>query len=360
MEINNNNYNVPAEFSPQGNGDLTAPAVAMSASESAAFAMAAQQKAIVEARYKMALARPRDLDLVRQKMLKDASRPSFATVAIYHKPVGNGIEGPSIRFVESAIRNMTNILTETSTVSEDDERRVIRVAVSDLETNTYFSQDVTVTKTVERRKLPQGEKPIRVRANSNGQPIYILHATDDEILNKQNALISKAVRTLGLRLIPGDLVDEALSEIKKTMAQQDRQDPDAAKHRIIDAFAQLGVSVEALKEFVGHELSALTPNEIQLLRTTYTSIKDGETSWKAVMDDKAEKEANAKEKAKQAAAPISAKKTEPKKAEPVTEKAQTRNDKKSTAPKAQPNVTDAEVVEDSDKETEPEDSDMFA
>ena len=355
---NDNNYNVPAEFSQHGNGDLTASAVAMSASESAAIAMATQQKAIVEARYKMALARPRDLDLVRQKMLKDASRPSFATVAIYHKPVGNGIEGPSIRFVESAIRNMTNILTETSTVSEDDERRVIRVAVSDLETNTYFSQDVTVTKTVERRKLPQGEKPIRVRANSNGQPIYILHATDDEILNKQNALISKAVRTLGLRLIPGDLVDEALWEIKKTMAQQDRQDPDAAKHRIIDAFAQLGVSVEALKEFVGHELSALTPNEIQLLRTTYTSIKDGETSWKAVMDDKAEKEANAKEKQKQASAPTSAKKTETKKAESVTEKAQTRNDKKSTAPKAQPTVTDAEVVEDSD--TEPEDSDMFA
>ena len=355
---NNNNYNVPAEFSPQGNGDLTAQAVAMSASESAAIAMATQQKAIVEARYKMALARPRDLDLVRQKMLKDASRPSFANVAIYHKPVGNGNEGPSIRFVESAIRNMTNILTETSTVSEDDERRVIRVAVSDLETNTYFSQDVTVTKTVERRKLPQGEKPIRVRANSNGQPIYILHATDDEILNKQNALISKAVRTLGLRLIPGDLVDEALWEIKKTMAQQDRQDPDAAKHRIIDAFAQIGVSVEALKEFVGHELSALTPNEIQLLRTTYTSIKDGETSWKAVMDDKDEKEANAKEKQKQASAPTSAKKAETKKAESVTEKAQTRNDKKSTAPKDQPTLPDAEVVE--DPEAEPEDSDMFA
>lgn len=356
---NNNNYNVPAEFGPQTNGDLTAPAVAMSSAETAAIAMAAKQKAIVESKYKMALARPRDLDLVRQKMLKDASRPSFATVAIYHKPVGNGIEGPSIRFVESAIRNMTNIDVTATTISEDDERRVISVCAEDLESNTSYSHEVTVTKTVERRKLPQGEKPIRVRANSNGQPIYILHATDDEILNKQNALISKAVRTLGLRLIPGDLVDEALWEIRKTMAQQDRQDPDAAKHRIIDAFSQLGVSVEALKEFVGHELSALTPNEIQLLRTTYTSIKDGETSWKAVMDDKAEKEANAKEKAKQNA-PTSAKKTEPKKAEPVTEKAQTRNDKKSSAPKAQPTVTDAEVVEDSGTETEPEDSDMFA
>jgi hypothetical protein len=213
--MENNSFNVPAEFNQQNNGNAAAvPTVAMSSAETAAIAMAAQQKAVVEARYKMALARPRDLDMVRQAMLKDASRPSFASVAIYHKPVGNGVEGPSIRFVEAAIRNMTNILTETFTVSEDDERRVIRVSVSDLEANTYFSQEVTVTKTVERRKLPNGEKPIRVRANSNGQPIYILHATDDEILNKQNALISKAVRTLGLRLIPGDLVDEALWKIK--------------------------------------------------------------------------------------------------------------------------------------------------
>ena len=43
--MENNNYNVPAEFIPQGNGDLTATAVAMSASESAAIAMATQQKA---------------------------------------------------------------------------------------------------------------------------------------------------------------------------------------------------------------------------------------------------------------------------------------------------------------------------
>lgn len=294
----------PAIATPE---QQTMPAVAMSASESAAFAMAAQQKAVVEARYKMALARPRDIDMVRQAMLKDARRPSFANVAIYHKPVGSkGIEGPSIRFVEAAIRNMTNILTETSTVSEDDERRVIRVAVSDLETNTYFSQDVTVTKTVERSKLPQGEKPIRVRTNSYGKPVYVLHGTDDDILNKQNALISKAVRTLGLRLIPGDLVDEALFYVRQTMAKQDAADPDAAKNRLVDAFAQLGVAVESLKDYVGHELSALDPNELQTLRAIYSAIKDGETTWKAVMDDKAEKEAEAKAAKKPAAEPAKA------------------------------------------------------
>ena len=313
------------------------PAVAPSASENAALAMAAAQKATVEARYKMALARPRDLDIVRQAMLKDANRSSFARVAIYHKPIGKGVEGPSIRFVEAAIRNMTNILTETTTISEDDERRVIRVAVSDLETNTYFSQDVTVTKTVERSKLPQGEKPIRMRTNSYGKPVYILHGTDDDILNKQNALISKAVRTLGLRLIPGDLVDEALWYVRQTMAKEDAQNPDMAKNRIIDAFAQLGVQVEQLKEYVGHELSALDPSELQTLRAIYSAIKDGETSWKAVMDDKAEKEAEAKAAKKPAAEPAKA-----------TPKATT---KKNSEP--------AESGDVPTQESAPDDNDMF-
>lgn len=338
-----NNYSVPAEIAQTPN---SMPMIAQTASENAAVAMAAQQKAVVEARYKMALARPRDIDAVRQNMLKDARRPSFASVAIYHKPIGKGIEGPSIRFVEAAIRNMTNILTETFTISEDDERRVVRVAVSDLETNTYFSQDVTVTKTVERAKLPQGEKPIRVRTNSYGKPVYILHGTDDDILNKQNALISKAVRTLGLRLIPGDLVDEAMWTVRQTMNAQDAHDPDTAKNRIIDAFAQLGVNVESLKEYLGHELSSIDPNELQTLRALFSAIKDGETTWKAVMDDKAEKEATAKaENAKKATSAPKA----------TTEKAQTRNDSKKQA-KSEP--ADVEPEQKAEAESEG-DNDMF-
>lgn len=308
--------NIPAIMNTDNAGAM-APVAAMSASENNAIAMAAKQKAIVEAKYMMALARPRDYDKVRQDMLKDASRPNFANVAIYHKPVGKGVEGPSIRFVECALRNMRNIDTNADTISEDDERRIIRVSVTDLESNSSYSQEITVTKTVERSKLPQGEKPIRVRTNSKGQPVFILHGTDDDILNKQNALVSKAIRTLGLRHVPGEIVDEALQVIRQTMAKQDAADPDAAKNRLIDAFAQIGVAVEQLKDYVGHELSTLAPNELQTLRAIYSAIKEGETSWKAVMDDKAEKEAEAKQSAKNGkvaaakAAPKQAAKKEP-------------------------------------------------
>ena len=236
--------------------------------ETATAAFAAQQKALVESRYIIALQRPRDWDLVRSKMLKDAKRPSFAAVARYHKPIGKGVEGPSIRFVEAALRNMGNLITETNTLFDDAEKRIVRVTVTDFESNVIYSQDVTITKTVERKSLKQGDTPISSRLNSYGQMTYLLPATDDDILNKQNALISKAVRTLGLRVIPGDLVDEAMRVVLDTQSKEDARDPDTAKRNLLDSFASVGVSATHIKEYLGHN----------------AAIKEGETTWKAIQD----------------------------------------------------------------------------
>ena len=121
--------------------------------ETAATAVAAQARAAVESRYIMAMQRPRDLDAARLAILKECKRPGFAAVARYRKPVGDGIEGPSIRFAEAAIRCMTNMLPETATIYEDQEKRIVRVSVTDLEANVTYSGDVTIEKTVERTKL---------------------------------------------------------------------------------------------------------------------------------------------------------------------------------------------------------------
>ena len=275
--------------------------------ETYAAVMASQAEANVKARYAMAISRPRDLDVVRQRMLKDAMRPSFANCAIYHKPIGKGVEGPSIRFVEAALRAMGNTYIETAVTFDDLEKRIVRVSVTDLESNTYYNQEVTVQKTVERLNLKQGEKAISQRLNSNGKITYTVPATDDDILNKTNALISKAVRTLGLRLVPGDLVDEALWYVRETMRRQYAQDPDAAKRNIIDAFAQLGITVDALKEYLGHTLDIVAPAEIGELRKIYSTLRDGETTWKAIMDQRNEEiVAKAKEKAKAEAEPAKA------------------------------------------------------
>ena len=63
---------------------------------------------------------------VREKLLKECHRPSFADVARYRKPIGKGVEGLSIRFAEAALRLMKNITIQQTVVSEDEFTRKSR------------------------------------------------------------------------------------------------------------------------------------------------------------------------------------------------------------------------------------------
>lgn len=258
--------------------------------DTASTAVAAQAKALVEARYIMALRRPRDMDVVREKMLKECCRPSFAAVARYVKPIGQDRAkwpaGPSIRFAEAAVRNMGNVTVETMTVYDDREKRIVRVMVTDLEANVPYSQDITIAKTIERRKTKEGDTVISTRTNSYGDKVYILEATDDDIINKQQALISKAIRTQGLRLIPGDIIDECMDQVLVTQSNADAEDPDAAKRKLFDAFGALGVRAEQIKEYIGHDAASLSPKELADLRALYAAIRDGEATWRDVMETK--------------------------------------------------------------------------
>ena len=278
------NQNTPGAMLPS---ETLLTVAAMPQSETTAVAVAEQARAIVESRYKMALARPRDWDTVRAKLLKDAMRPGFAATAIYNKPIGKGVTGPSIRFAEAAIRAMTNIVCETMTVFDDAPRRIVRVTVTDLEANVPWSQDVTIEKTVERSRLKEGETPLSSRRNSAGYPVYLLPATDDDILNKQNALISKAVRTLALRLLPGDILEDALAQCRETNHKGDAaMDPDAARLKMFDLFSDVGVTPADLKSYLGHDCARFTREEHERLRGIWTALRDGETNWREVVEAK--------------------------------------------------------------------------
>lgn len=256
--------------------------------ETAASAIAAQAKASVEARYIMAMQRPRDWNGVRSRLLKECSRSGFAQTALYNKPIGRGIVGLSIRFVEAALRCMTNVLPEIITVYDDDSKKIVRVTVTDLEANLTYSKDVTVTKCVERSKPMADGTYISVRKNSYDKNTYTVPATDDDILNKENALTSKAIRTLGLRLIPGDITDECELLIKTVIEKGVSTDPDQAKKAIIDGFATLNITAEMLVSYTDQAIDTLAPGQMVELRTLFATIRDGEASWKDVMDNKAQ------------------------------------------------------------------------
>jgi hypothetical protein len=247
--------------------------------ETASTAVAAQARAVVEARYVMALKRPRDWDEVRQRVLRECRRPSFAQVARYRKPIGKGVEGLSIRFVEMALRNMGNVLINTPAIYDDARKRVVEPSVTDLETNTTYLKQIIIEKTVERSKPNSDGTFISVRKNSYGNNVYLVEATEDDLLNKEGALVSKAIRTQGLRVIPGDLQAEAEAVIKKTVIDKAAQDPDAARREVLDGFSLLNIPPPELAKYLGHDLNLATPPEIAELRAVWTALKDGEATW---------------------------------------------------------------------------------
>ncbi|OYV95161.1 MAG: hypothetical protein B7Z68_07330 [Acidobacteria bacterium 21-70-11] len=264
--------------------------------ESASTAVASQAKAMVEARYTIALHRPRNWDQVRQDLLKECRRPTFANnkSAYYRKPIGAGVEGLGIRFVEVALRCMTNVLIETTMIFEDAQKEVHRVSVTDLEANVTYPLDVKVSKTVERSKPADDGSYLSMRKNSYNKITYTVPANDDDLLNKRAALISKAIRTLGLRIVPGDLCDEAEDIIKSVRMDEASRDPEAERKRIVDAFGSLGVKANQLAEYLGHDIGSCTPKELVDLRGLYGALKDEEATWATVMENKSSQGADAK------------------------------------------------------------------
>jgi len=276
--------------------------------ETAASAVAAREAAAVQARYVMAMQRPRNVEQCRSRLLNMCLKPGFATKVEYAKPAGkkwvNGkeeaqfITGASIRFVETALQCFGNVLPQTATVFDGPRARICRVSVTDLEVNITYEMEVLIEKTVERKgyekpkgsgkyEPPQGREIIAERLNSYGEPVFIVVATDDEITLKQNSAISKALRTQGLRILPWDIVDEAILTARQTMRDRDAKDPDAAKRELLDYFAALGVEPVDIESYLSKSISKpLLPAEIAALRKVYAAIRDGEATWADIMAQK--------------------------------------------------------------------------
>lgn len=262
--------------------DEVVPAV----TETSATAVAAREKAAVEARFVMALRQPRNFDKARQNILAACKRPRFAAKVQYAKPIGGRkVHGLSIRFAEEAGRIWGNLYVCAIVVFDDRERRIYRVTATDLETNTTQDQDVMVEKFVERKKVKQGDEVIGSRLNSQGEKVYKKVATEDEVLVKANAAISKARRNVILTLIPSDVREEAEETALDTVHNQDARDPDRARKDILDAFHTMGVSADRVQVVIGKPLEQVNPADLNLLRQIYNALKEGEMTWADVEAD---------------------------------------------------------------------------
>lgn len=273
--------------------------------ETASAAVAAREQAAVNARYLMAMRNPRDIEQFRTLLLKECRRPGFAELAEYERPAGREYNdatgqweekmarGPSIHLIRTAIALYRNVMADSATIYENAETRIVHAYVLDLETNVSWARSITISKVVERRgqkkkggsatEPPKGRHIIAERDNSSGEKVYLVVATDDEIRNKEANLLAKAQRENGRSILPRDIIDEAIRVANSTLEKADAEDPDAAKRKVIDGFAEINVAPKDLEELVGHSLERLSPAELKELRRVFVAIREGNANWDEII-----------------------------------------------------------------------------
>lgn len=285
-------------------------------------ALVAASRAQTEARWIMAMRHPRNLHDVRNLILGECKRPGFADVATYSRPVGKEqndkgewvdvfADGLSIRFAEVAMRCMGNMQCKATVLYDDDRARMITVFAVDYETNATWDIDITVPKTVERKKLKRGQKPIGERVNSYGDRVYIVVASDQEVATKAAAEISKASRTAILRLVPGEIQDEAFDLCRQIAADKQAKDPKATLKRMLDAFAELGVRPSEIEQWLGHRIETGSREEFLLLSRIISSIRENELTWPDALAERLAELAEATKRSTAPAAPAAAPPADP-------------------------------------------------
>src|ERR1700722_12384989 len=138
--------------------------------ETAATAIAAQVKAMVEARCVIAMKVGRSWPNIRTAINQQIKDPDFCAEALYAKPIGkipdgyttmtkreqlisapsNWPRGFSIRFIESVLAEAGHYDIKAYVTWEDDLKRISSVTVWDIFKNNLYERTVITPKTVER------------------------------------------------------------------------------------------------------------------------------------------------------------------------------------------------------------------
>ena len=255
-----------------------------------------RETALLQAQFVIAIQKPRD-EMDATQRLRDVCRNRiFANKAYFDIPRGGkSITGFTIRFAEEALRLWGNISCSSTITNMDDESIVVHISVIDVERNVSVGRDTIISRVIERRKVQEGRKLIGTRKNSRGQTLFLYSATPDELAERIAAVESKVKRSEGLRLIPAHIKEELWEIIGDTVTSdvslRDKKEKYVAKW--LDNLSSVGIPVSEVREyFGGTPLSGMTKEQWQKLLGIYNAIQSGNTTWREVMQEKAEAEAS--------------------------------------------------------------------
>ncbi len=210
---------------------------------------------------------PRNEDEAYRRLIRACNRPTFADEARYEYPRGKEkVTGPSVKLAREAARLWGNIEYGIELLEDGEDYVVIRAWAWDKETNARVFADDNFRKAV-------------LRKSDGGS--YWKDVRDDErelreLVNRRGAI---CVRNCILQLIPADFVEDAMTQVFKTLSDKATKDPDAERKAVVLGFSQINISVGDLEKYLGHPVAQASPAEIAGLRAIFVSIRDGNSKW---------------------------------------------------------------------------------
>lgn len=236
------------------------------AASATAEMMISRQAQEVQAAMVVAKRFPRDEQASQNRIIQACTRLSLAESAMYEYPRGGeNVTGPSIRLAEVMAQNWGNLDFGITELEQKNGESTVMAYCWDLETNTRQTKIFTVP---------------HVRATKKGS--YALTDPRDiyELVANQGA---RRLRACILGIIPGDVVDAAVSQCEVTLRAE--KDLSARISRTIEAFQNdFGVPVQALERVIGCNVEAFTVQAVVRLGKIYNSIKEGRSDVSAHFD----------------------------------------------------------------------------
>jgi hypothetical protein len=203
---------------------------------------------------------PRDELAAIDRIKKSCQRMSLAKVAIYSYPRGGtNVTGPSIRMAEAVAQNWGNIDFGVIELERRQGSSEMMAYAWDLETNTRSTKTFSVR---HRRDTKQGGKDL-----TDERDIY-------EIAANQGA---RRVRSCIMNVIPGDVIETAVTEARSTLASGDTRPVNEILKEMLKAFKDMGVTPEMIERYMDKKPADLLKEELVDLRGVYKAIKDGQS-----------------------------------------------------------------------------------
>jgi len=265
-------YEAPGEFKNKPNASMAVAPVAAAGIE-VAKAKAAQE---IQAAVFMAKQFPRDHDLAYARIMKACGRKTLANQSVYSYPRGKeNITGPSIRLAEAIAQNWGNLQCGIKEIDQRDGVTTMEAYAWDLETNTRIAKEFHV----------KHERHTKYGVNKLTDPRDLYEVAANNGARRMRACI--------LAIIPGDVVEDAVKECRKTIGSS-TEPLDIRVRNMVNVFEkEFRVTKDQVEKYIGYPSANFNLDDLVNLIGVHKSIKDGASKredWFAIVPEVTEAE----------------------------------------------------------------------